>query len=266
MHPFQAIDVPTEFVGIHWFEQSSFAIKDPEGTIVLVDPYFKHERPPERFLHPEPTLIESELRTDFVLLTHDHGDHTDPESNGRIVEAWPDVRFVGPTESIERIVSETSAKAGNTIPIAAGDSIKIGTMSVHAVYSKPPAGDPSSGIEAPNTTHLGYVVEADTVKLYFSGDLIHTFPELGDMVEPVAALRPDIGFLTTHPVEEEFPSFGESVAMAQRIGVKTACPAHYECFTQRTFDPKSWAESFPPGRPEPLIIPRNTHIVYSAPE
>ena len=263
MHAFQKVEVPAGSIGVHWFEQSSFAIQDPEGTIVFVDPYFTRDRPPERFLFSEPTLVESELRADYVLLTHDHGDHTDPESTGRIVEAWPEVRFIGPRRSIERVLQNTSAEPGNTIPIAAGESVELGSMSVYAVYSKPPAGDAPSGIAPPDTPHLGYVVESDGVKAYFSGDLIRTFADLDELVLPVAALKPDIGFLTTHPVEEEFPSFEECVAMAQRIGLKTACPAHYACFTQRTFDPELWAAAFPPGEPETLVIPRNTHVVYS---
>ena len=265
MHPFQALYVPAGSVGIHWFEQSAFALKDPEGTIVLTDPYFLHDRPPERFLFPEPALVESELRTDYVLLTHSHSDHTDPESNGRILDAWPGVKFVGPKESIDKILKETKAQTNSTIAIAAGEAVDIGTMSVHAVYSKPPKGDPSSGVEAPVTTHLGYVVEAGDVRVYISGDLIHSFAELDEMVEPLARLRPDIGFLTTHPIEEEFPSFEESVAMARRIGLKTACPAHYACFVERTFDPEQWAAEFAPGRPEPLIVPRDSHIIYSPP-
>ena len=265
MHPFAALDVPAGSVGIHWFEQSAYALKDPRGTVALVDPYFPHDRPPERFLHPEPPLVESELPTDFVLLTHDHGDHTDPESARRIYDAWPTVTFVGPKESMERVLAETGAQIDNTDAEAAGETVDIGTMKVSAVYSKPPQGDPSTGIEPPNTPHLGFVVDAASVRVYISGDLIHTFPHLDELVEEVARLRPDIGFLTTHPVEDEFPSFDESVAMAQRIGLKTACPSHYECFVERTYDPTQWAATFPAGGPETLIVPRNSHIVYRPP-
>jgi len=262
MHAFAALAVPEGSIGIHWFEQSAYALKDPRGTTVLVDPYFPHDRPPERFLYPEPPLVESDLPTDFVLLTHDHGDHTNPETLQRMLDGSPEATFVGPRESMERVVTETRARSESAVAIAAGETVEIGTMNVSAVWSKPPQGDPPSGIDPPDTTHLGFVVDAGGVRVYISGDVVRTFHRLDDMVEPVARLRPHIGFLTTHPVEQEFPSFHESAAMAERIGLRTACPSHYACFVQRTYDPTRWAAAFPSDGPETLIVARNSHIVY----
>ena len=84
MHTLANLKVPAGAVAIHWFEQSSYAIKDEHGTIVQIDPYFPHNRPADRFIHATPPLDESTLPTDYVLLTHDHGDHTWPESLDRI--------------------------------------------------------------------------------------------------------------------------------------------------------------------------------------
>ena len=76
MHPLEDLVVPKGSVGIHWFGQSTLGLKDPQGTIVQVDPYYPRERPADRFVHARPPLNEESLRTDYVLLTHDHGDHT----------------------------------------------------------------------------------------------------------------------------------------------------------------------------------------------
>jgi L-ascorbate metabolism protein UlaG (beta-lactamase superfamily) len=261
MHPFTDLVVPEGSVGIHWFGQSSYALKDPAGTIVLVDPYFPRERTPDRFLHPRPPLDESDLRTDLVLLTHDHMDHTFPESLQRIRAAWPLARYVGPRESAARL-------RGLEIPedritsVTAGETARLGTMAAHAVYAKPPEGDAAHGIKPPDVEHLGYVIEAGPVRVYISGDPIHTFPDLDPLVQPVAALKPDIGLLTNHPTEGEFPFFEGSVRMAQRLGLKAAVPAHYACFVKRNYDPQEWAAQFPPEGPLPKIIPYNGWIVY----
>jgi hypothetical protein len=45
MHPFVNLAVPAGAVAIHWFEQSSFALKNSAGKIALIDPYFPHDRP-----------------------------------------------------------------------------------------------------------------------------------------------------------------------------------------------------------------------------
>ena len=37
MHPFEDLVVAENTVGLHWFGQSSFGIKDAAGTIVQVD-------------------------------------------------------------------------------------------------------------------------------------------------------------------------------------------------------------------------------------
>jgi L-ascorbate metabolism protein UlaG (beta-lactamase superfamily) len=136
-------------------------------------------------------------------------------------------------------------------------------MTSHTVYSKPPDGDARAGISPPDVAHLGYVIEADGLRLYFTGDPINTFSEHDGLVEAVAALKPDIGFMTTHPTEGEFPFFDGCVSMAKRIGLKTVVPAHRSCFVKRDYDPKEWAAKFSPDGPRPFIIPWNSHTIYA---
>ena len=262
MHPFADLNVPAGSVGIHWFEQNSYAIKDDRGTVLMTDPYFPHHRPSDVFIHIKPPLDESQLPTDYVLLTHSHLDHTCPETLRRIHKSWQHAKYVGPKESIQKILEETDIPQDHTMIIRAGETVELGTLVVHAVYAKPPAGDPDHGIEPPDVTHLGYVIEASGIRLYFSGDEINTFADLDEMIKPVADLRPDIGFITMHPTEGEFPFIDGSIRMAQRIGLKTVVPAHYSCFVKRDYDPQEWASQFPKDGPKPLIIPPNSHIVY----
>jgi L-ascorbate metabolism protein UlaG (beta-lactamase superfamily) len=262
VHPFTELRVPSGSVGIHWFEQNAYALKDSQGTVVLVDPYFPHERPAERFIRPEPPVIEAELPTNTVLLTHDHGDHTNPETIARIHAAWPETRYVGPDDAIARVLDRTAVDADHTTVITAGDTLTVGPLIVHAFWSKLTEGDPAAGIPPANAIHLGYVIEMEGIKLYVTGDLINNYADHDELIAPIAALEPDIGFLTTHPTEGEFPFFEGSVQMAIKLGLKTAVPAHYACFARRTFDPEEWAACFPADGPRPLVIPWNSHIVY----
>ena len=158
----------------------------------------------------------------------------------------------------------TQIDAGSMITIYAGMGVTLGSMVAYALFAKPPYGDPAANIQPPDVVHLGYIVKAGAHTLYFSGDVIHTFADLDAVVLPVASFKPDIGFLTNHPSEGEFPFFAGSVKMAQRIGLKHAVPAHYQCFVKRNDDPQDWAAQFPADGPQPLIIPHNSHIVYSS--
>lgn len=262
MHPFIELDVPTGSVAIHWFEQSSFALKDSAGTTILVDPYFPHERPADRFIHAEPPVAEAEFPVDYVLLTHDHMDHTHPETLKRVLAASPEAKFAGPVESVSRLINDVDIPGEQTITVQVGDAIALGTMTVHVVYAKPPGGDPAAEIAPPDVTHLGYVVRAGERGIYFTGDPINNFAEHEELISAVAMFQPEIGLMTTHPTEGEFPYFAGCVDMAEQIGLHHVVPAHRACFVKRDYDPQTWAGHFRPGGPEPLIIAHNSHVVY----
>ncbi len=152
--------------------------------------------------------------------------------------------------------------ADRLVTVQAGDTVAAGSMTVHVVYAKPPQGAPEDGIQPPDVTHLGYVVQTGDVRIYISGDPINTFAEHAELIAPVAALAPDLGCLTTHPSEGEFPFFDGSAKIAQALGLKTAVPAHYQCFVKRNYDPQAWAAAFPADGPELLIIPYNRSVIY----
>ena len=257
MHPFENLAVPHGAVGIHWFGQSSYALKTPASTIVLIDPYFPRERPPEKFIHSRAPVDESTLRTDGVLLTHNHSDHTCLESLQRLNAAFPDLSYIGPKESIQ-VLHE--AGFAHLDVVDAGDGIRLADLEIHAVLAKPPQGAPEDGISPPDVTHLGFVVATGAVSIYISGDPINTFGDHEELLAPIRKLKPDIGFLTTHPDEGEFPYFDGSAKIAAKLGLKVAVPAHYDCFVKRTYDPKAWAAQL--SGTEPLIIPYNQATVY----
>ena len=259
MHPFESLHIPTDSIGIHWFGQSSFGIRDTKDTIVQVDPYYPRKRPNDRYIHSRSPLNEASLKTDFVLLTHNHGDHTCIESINRIRSAYPEVRFIGPTESVQALI-EVGVDASLTQTVEAGMEIEIGSMKAHVVWAKPPNGLHEDGIAPPDVTHLGYVLEVESTRVYVSGDPVNTFGNHDSLLAPIRNLKPEIGFLTTHPNEGEFPFFDGSAKIAKELGLKAAVPAHYSCFVTRDYDPKEWAQEL--EGVEPILIPYNQSIIY----
>lgn len=263
MHPLVNLAVPAGAVAIHWFEQSSFALKNSQGKLALIDPYFPHERPTDRFVHPTPPVDEATLPAAVVFLTHDHLDHTHAETLVRVKASNPAVQMIGPVESIRRVVTEVGLPEAQTRVVAAGDMVDVAGFTLHVVYAKPPAGDPDAGINPPDVTHLGFVIAIGERRLYFTGDPINTFAEHAELTGAVAALRPELGFMTTHPSEGEFPFFPGSANMARQVGVGYAAPVHRACFVKRDYDPQVWASHFGPTDPKPVIVPHNSHILFT---
>ena len=75
------------------------------------------------------------------------------------------------------------------------------------------------------------------------------------------ALAPEVGLLTTHPDEGEFPDLDGAAKLASRVGLAVAVPSHYGCFVQRTFDPADFAARL--VGVQGLEIPYNQSIVYA---
>jgi len=263
MHPLNQLPIPEGKIGIHWFGQNSFALKDASGFVVLTDPYFPLDRPAEKFIYRTPPLDGTSLKTDLVLLTHDHSDHTCIESLHRINGAHPEAKLVGPSESVDRMAG-AGIPSGQLNTIAAGGSHTFGPVTIHAVWSKPPEGVPGEDIGAPRVQHLGYLIGIGGVRVYITGDLINTFADHPELMAPVAALKPDIGLVTMHPTEGEFPFFEGAVRMAVDLGLKAVVPAHYACFVKRTYDPVAFAKLLPEGGPEAVIIGYDRMVVHPA--
>ena len=170
-----------------------------------------------------------------------------------------EIRFIGPTESVQALI-EVGVDASLTQIVEAGMEIEIGSMKAHVVWAKPPNGLREDGIAPPDVTHLGYVLEVESTRVYVSGDPVNTFGNHDSLLAPIRNLKPEIGFLTTHPNEGEFPFFDGSAKIAKELGLKAAVPAHYSCFVTRDYDPKEWAQEL--EGIEPILIPYNQSIIY----
>ena len=261
MHAFESLNIPEHHVGIHWFGQSSYAFKSAADTIIQVAPYFPHERTPDRFIHPDPPLVEAELETHYVILTHNHGDHTCIESIDRIYRAFPTCQYIGPPESIQNL-RENGIPEDLRTEVTAGDTQTLTDVTAHVVWAKPPSGDPEADIKAPDVQHLGYVLKFGSVILWVSGDPINNFADRDEILTTISMHDPDIGILTTHPSEGEFPFFPGAVETAFKLGLRVVIPAHSLCFTTRNYDPSEFVNAFPEDGPFPGGLPYNSAIVY----
>lgn len=204
--------------------------------IVYIDPYLsdsveKMEGEMCRRMVPiriAPSLIND---ADYVLITHAHIDHCDPETIIPISVASPLCKFVCPGE-VAFILKELGIE-DNRIIIATENWLTISrVLKIRAV----PAAHPVIERDLQgNLRCVGYVFEFNARRIYHSGDtslcaeLLSTLSTLGTIDVAILPVnernyyREREGIIGNMTVREAF-------TMATDIGVKVLVPMHWDMF------------------------------------
>ena len=222
-------------VALFWLGQNSFILKTFGDSLIALDPYLSRTSPIETYIHPEPPIRPEEVKVDYVFCTHDHSDHTDPDTLPMIAESSPRAFFLGPPESYDHFLRMgiDHEHAGVLSP---GLTMSFGDFTVTAFFSVPP------GEEA--TTHYGYLFDFGGLKIYNMGDSsasVTSNPE--PVLKPIAKARPDIAIF---PIIGDYPERRpeDALKFAKIVGPKIVIPCHYECFANRTIDPTEFTRLF----------------------
>src|ERR1700710_1508085 len=100
MQQIRGFAVPRGSVGLWWFGQNGYIFKTPEGTLTSIDLYLTDScacnKEGLNLGRKVPILIKPEdLDVDVFACTHNHQDHTDPETI-RNLRNKDTMQFVGP--------------------------------------------------------------------------------------------------------------------------------------------------------------------------
>jgi L-ascorbate metabolism protein UlaG (beta-lactamase superfamily) len=240
----EAAQVEHGQAAIWWLGQSGFAIKTQSKLLYfdlylsdyLTEKYAQTAKPHVRMTRAP--LHGSDLRAgDLVFVSHRHGDHLDPVTLRAACAALPKLRVILPQRCVELGIQVGLERM---IPMRGGDAIRIGGVMIYAVPSAHPYidHDPALG-----HAYLGYVVDADGVRFYHSGDTV-VYPGLA---ERLISLDPDWLFLPINgAVAPDTPpnmDIDDAIALAQAVGGGTpVIPMHYEMFTFNTADVRLFSE------------------------
>ena len=241
-------------VAIMWLEQSHFVLKTPWGLLVHVDPFLSRTVAPEKHIRPRPLLDPDRAPADFVFLTHDHRDHTDPDTLVPMARVSPVCRFIGPQESCARMLSLGIGTA-RIIEVVAGETVKLNGFSATAVHA-----ENTSPHDA--TTHLGYVFDFEGVRVYHAGDTRKEPDSYLARLRPVRNLSPDVLIV---PINEGYNNPGPAGAarIVEIVNPRIVIPCHYDCFRHNTIDPAAFERALPPSWRSALR--RLEHGVFFAP-
>jgi L-ascorbate metabolism protein UlaG (beta-lactamase superfamily) len=234
MQRFARIESGPGQAAIWWLGQAGFLVR-VGGVSALLDPFLApHEgRRFESMLEPSDAAD-----IDVILCSHEHIDHFDAKSVPGLAEANPGALIVVPTPIVS-MVTDLGIDAGRVVGAQPGDPIELGAIRIHPVPAR-------HGVEITDAytfgtelsdglvRYLGFVVEADGVRIYHAGDTI-LYEGMADTLRDIGvdvALLPIngrdgyreaqglVGNLTEH----------EAAILASEMGADVLIPTHYELF------------------------------------
>lgn len=203
---------------IRVFTQSSIQIKSSAGIIYL-----------------DPLEIPGEPHdADFILVTHNHGDHFSPK----------DIEKIAKKESILIVPEKMAAQAGELLSLVAGietvepgKQYKLGELefeTVAAYNNLKPFHPKRSG-------WVGYLLSVDGTRIYVAGDT--------DMTKENKAVKCDIAMV---PIGGTYTMDAEKAAeLVNCIAPEIAIPTHYGTIVGKYSDAETFtARVKPPVRVE----------------
>lgn len=211
--------VPDGTVALWWLGQAGFAFKTPAGKVVYVDPYLSDAA--ERLfgfkrLALAPVAAE-EVRTDVVVLTHEHADHLDPDAVPIIAKNNPACRFAAPV-GCESGLIEAGIDAKARLTLEASRRYDLDGVTIHT--NPADHGDFSE-------TALSVVLEFGQFRVFCTGDTSFR-PQL---LKPLYETRPDL-FLPC--INGVFGNMGhiDAAMLTQAVRPRLAIPCHYGTFAE----------------------------------
>ncbi len=228
--------VPEHSLALWWLGQMGLMVKTGK-TLICVD-YFA--TPGYGRLTPPIIPAEELTGIDAFLGTHDHLDHIDHEAWKIWAKTNPNAKFIFP-RAHEKAVLSDGVKHENAVGLNAGESIKVGDITVHAVAAAHEFldRDPDTGLYP----YLQYVIEGNAVRIHHGGDTVRyegMLPAVTRFGVPDAALLPINGrdakrylggFIGNMTYQEAADFAGESET-------KIVIPGHWDMFSENSANPK----------------------------
>jgi L-ascorbate 6-phosphate lactonase len=233
------VEVAERVLAFWGLGQVGVAIKGPTG-VLYVDPYLTDSDGEGGHLErsfPPPIPPEEVTNASAVLLTHDHMDHTDPETLLPLDSASPGVRFVCPFTSRDTLVEAGLDRDRITVP-KVGEPLDVAGATVTPVPSAHTEleRDPERGYP-----YLGYVIEWNGVVVYHAGDtVVHD-----GLFEALSGRRIDVAFVPING-RDYFRTrqgiigntdFREAAHLAEELDFGLIVPTHYDLFSFNGADP-----------------------------
>ena len=223
-------------IELSWLGQSGVRL-NANGIVLYVDPYLSDSvenvhGPEYRRQRPIPMAPAEVDDADYVLITHEHLDHCDPETLPAIAVASPECSFLAPRELRKTLLG---FGIGEERILPADESwLSLGPgVQVHPV----PAAHPAVERDGDGCLrYLGFVIDCGGKRIYHAGDTSpheHVIEALNALAPIAVAILPvnEFNFFRSRKGIVGNMSVREAFGLAEEIGAEMVVPVHWDMFT-----------------------------------
>lgn len=220
--------VPRGAVALWFLGQNGFVFKTSEGTVVGTDLYLSNSctriAPPGIDLSRRiPVLVEPEdLDVDLFVCTHNHQDHTDPETIERLRHK-DTMAFIGPHPSCD-VFTKQGVETGRITPIWPDHTVEMRDVKITGTFALP--------TDDTDLNHVGYILEfGGAPRIYMTGDTAEC-----ELLASAGRHNPAMMISCINGGFRNL-SHDEAAMLAARVKPRVAVPCHYDMFPDNSADP-----------------------------
>jgi L-ascorbate 6-phosphate lactonase len=175
-----------------------------------------------------PVVAPENLTLNYLLSSHEHGDHLDTDSIGKLIHSKNTTRLVCPSNTM-RLAASLGVSMDRICVLDRGEAHDFGEIIIHAVMA-------DHGNKAPDA--VGFIVKAAGKSIYFLGDSRFRT----DFIQKIGHIGPIDVLLV--PINGRFgnPDARDAAYFVQMLKPKLTIPCHFWLFKEHGGDPGEFTE------------------------
>ncbi len=248
--------VPKGSIGLWWFGQNSFIFKSPEGTLASVDLYLTDSCAslpyPVNLSRQVPIpLSPDEMEVDVFACTHNHQDHTDPETILNLIHK-DSMRFAGPHPGYS-VFEQAGVESGRISATWPDSVIELKDLRLTGTYAVP--------TDSTDLNHMGFVLQfGNGSKIYITGDTDHH-----KLLYSVTKHQPDLVITCINGGFNNLSAWG-AAQLVSVLKPKVAIPCHYDMFPDNCTNPSQFCAALKVQAPSTTYheLAHGSPFVFSA--
>ena len=249
-------------VAIQWLGQGGFAFKGHAGQILVVDPYLSDSANANGGAArlADIPVRPKDVRLDYLFLTHDHTDHTDPHTAPAVAQANPEAPVICPPSSC-RHLTKLGVPSSQITTAMPGQSLEFPGFKVHVVAAQHTEDSVGYVFE-----FSGDASETDAVSVYITGDT-----EYNDgLALAVEEFGPEVLLV---PINGRWGNMdaAQAARLTAQIAPREVIPMHFGMFAENTADPADFLAHLSGAAHSdsgitPVVLKHNACHIYSPEE